>query len=272
MFAMYEHYVRSRIPTFGDILKNRNMIGLISAMPQEIQSLLDQMDRSKSYIKGQRRYYTGILYGKEVVLAFSRWGKVAAATTATQMINDFELSELIFTGVAGGIHPELNIGDIVVGNRLVQHDMNAAPLYDPLMIPLLDKMFFETSSNRRDELVEMSNDFLNQMEDYILSEESLSLGIDSPKVHVGDIASGDQFVATHEQAEAISKKLPDVLCVEMEGAAVAQVCHEYDTPFSIIRIISDNADTESHVDFPVFVEKVARKYSLGIFKRLLSQM
>jgi adenosylhomocysteine nucleosidase len=89
---------------------------------------------------------------------------------------------------------------------------------------------------------------------------------------VGDIASGDQFFSSNEQKHALNTQLPDVLCVEMEGAAVAQVCYEYEIPFSIIRTISDVADDQSHIDFPSFINKISSKYAAEIIKNIFKQM
>lgn len=242
------------------------MIGIMSAMREEIQALLNHLENTKHETKGKRDYYKGTLFGKEVVLVFSRWGKVASATTATQLINDFDLDELIFTGVAGGIRPDLNIGDIVIGKQLVQYDMNASPLYDIFEIPLLHKTFFETNPDKRKQLTNSSQSFIKNYTNVIAEDEARDLHITSPKVVVGDIASGDQFVSKESQVKFITSHLESVVCAEMEGAAVAQVCYEYDIPFSIIRIVSDKANSDAHVDFPLFVEQIASKYALGIFK------
>jgi len=242
------------------------MIGIMSAMQEEIQALLNHLENAKNYTKGKRDYHRGTLFGKEVVLVFSRWGKVASATTATQLINDFDLDELIFTGVAGGISPDLNIGDIVIGKQLVQYDMNASPLYNMFEIPLLNKTFFETNPSKRQQLTQASESFLNNYAKVISESEARDLNIINPKVFVGDITSGDQFISKESQVKFITTNLGSVLCVEMEGAAVAQVCYEYDIPFTIMRIISDKANGDAHVDFPIFVEKIASKYALEIFK------
>ena len=94
------------------------MIGIISAMQEEIQALLHELKDVSTTEKGMRTYYKGTLFNKKVVLVFSRWGKVASAITTTQLINDFNVDEIIFTGVAGGIKEELNIGDVVIGNNI----------------------------------------------------------------------------------------------------------------------------------------------------------
>lgn len=236
----------------------------MSAMQEEIQALLHQLENRKSYTKGQRDYYTGTLFGKDTVLVFSRWGKVASATTATQLINDFDLDELIFTGVAGAIATHLNVGDIVIGEKLVQHDMNAFPLYNNFEIPLLNKTYFDTNSTNRDQLAVASQSFLEGYSNVISTSEAQELGISTPKIYVGDIASGDQFISQESQIAYITSHLQTVLCAEMEGAAVAQVCYEYEIPFSIIRIISDKADGDAHIDFPRFTKNIASKYALAI--------
>ncbi|TYP98285.1 adenosylhomocysteine nucleosidase [Tenacibaculum adriaticum] len=244
------------------------MIGIMSAMQEEIQALLNQTQNIKNYTKGKRNYYTGTLFGKEVILVFSRWGKVASATTATQLINDFDLDELIFTGVAGSLVNEVNIGDIVIGKQLVQHDMNTSPLYKTFEIPLLHKTFFETNHIKREQLINASQEFINNYTKCISEEEATKLNIINPKIFIGDIASGDQFVSKQTQVNFITSNLNSVLCVEMEGAAVAQVCYEYEIPFSIFRIISDKANDDSLIDFPRFVSKIASNYSLEILKKL----
>lgn len=243
------------------------MIGIMSAMREEIQALLPLLENMQHDTKGKRDYYTGTLFGKEVVLVFSRWGKVASATTATQLINDFDVEELIFTGVAGAISPDLNIGDIVIGKQLVQHDMNASPLYPIFEIPLLHTTFFETNPTKRKQLLHASQSFIKKYTDLISEKEASNLNIVNPKVVVGDIASGDQFISTTSQVHFISTHLESVICVEMEGASVAQVCYEYDIPFSIMRVISDKANSDAHIDFPLFVTQIASKYALGIFKK-----
>ena len=125
------------------------MIGIISAMQEEIQTLLENLQNKTTITKGMRTYHKGLLFNKPVVLVFSRWGKVAAATTTTQLINDFEIDEIIFTGVAGSIQNHINIGDIVIGKNLYQHDMDASPLLEPFEIPLLQKKYFEITISKR---------------------------------------------------------------------------------------------------------------------------
>ena len=244
--------------------------GIISAMKEEIQAVIEVLEIESKQVKGMRTYYVGKLYGKPVVLVFSRWGKVASATTATQLINDFKIDQLVFTGVAGAIHKDVQIGDIIVGKQLFQHDMNASPLVETYEVPLLGKTSFLTNEGKRADLVASSKSFLAEIELFLSKELLTEFNIVSPKVIESDIASGDQFISNKLQSDIISEGLPTVKCVEMEGAAVAQVCFEYNKPFSIIRTISDNANNNAHVDFPKFAHEIASKYALGILKNYLS--
>ena len=240
------------------------MIGIISAMQEEIQALLDELKDVSTTKKGMRTYYSGTLFNKKVVLVFSRWGKVASAVTTTQLINDFNVDEIIFTGVAGGIIEELNIGDIVIGNNMYQHDLNASPFYEKLEIPILKKKFLKTTDASK--LKEATQLFLDTYYNYIKVNDAELFSITKPKVIFGDIASGDQFISSLKKIKKINKLIPSATCVEMEGAAVAQVCFEYEMPFSIIRIISDNANDNATIDFPKFANSIASNYALGILK------
>ena len=245
-------------------------IGIISAMREEMQELLNGLKNVTITHKGKRDYYEGILFEKEVVLVFSRWGKVASAVTTTQLINDFELSEIIFTGVAGALNSDLNIGDVVIGKTLFQHDMDASPLFPKFEIPLLNKKGFEPQQNKR--LINATESFLSNFYQLIPSEKAATFNIIAPKMIIGTILSGDQFISSKEKIIALLKDLPQADCVEMEGAAIAQVCFEYNVPFSIIRIISDKAMDNSHVDFQKFAHEIASHYSNAILKNYFSQI
>ncbi len=240
------------------------MIGIISAMQEEIQALLNNLQNTTTTIKGMRKYHTGTLFNKKAVLVFSRWGKVASAVTTTQLINDFNVKEIIFTGVAGAINNNLNIGDIVIGKNLYQHDMNASPLFDRFEIPLLNKKYIESKNPSK--LLKATTKFILNYHSFINTNSAKKFNITTPKVIVGDIASGDQFIASATKIKKINTLLPTAVCVEMEGAAVAQVCFEYKIPFAIIRVISDKANNNATIDFPKFAKAIASNYALGIFK------
>ncbi len=242
------------------------MIGIISAMQEEMQTLIDNLKEPLTIVKGMRTYYKGNLFNTDVVLVFSRWGKVASATTVTQLINDYKIDHIIFTGVAGAIVEDLNIGDIVIGKNLYQHDLDASPLYNKFEVPLLHKTYFETSSTHSNLLFQASQTFINSYTDWIDIDKAKSFQISVPSSRLSDIASGDQFISEQQDIIKLTGELPTVSCVEMEGAAVAQVCFEYNIPFSIIRIISDKANDNAHIDFPKFAKEIASQYALGILK------
>ncbi len=244
------------------------MIGIMGAMPEEVNNLLDQLKDVKSTTIGMRTYYEGVLFAKPAVIVFSRWGKVAAATTVSTLLLKFKVTELIFTGVAGAINHTLKIGDVVISDKLFQHDMDARPLMAQYEIPLLNKLFFETEQEKQEEAKAAAERFLKNIKKTISSEDLEEFRIKSPRVIIGNIASGDRFIASNTDKNIIEEGLPNIACVEMEGAAVAQVCYEFGIPFTIIRTISDAADTQSDMDFTKFIASIASNYSEGIIREL----
>jgi len=237
-------------------------IGIMSAMHEEINLLHEQMEVESEVELGMRTYFIGNLWGNDVVVVFSRWGKVAASSTATALIVEFGVDEIIFSGVAGGLDERMNIGDIVIGKRLIQHDMDASPIFAQFEIPLIDKTYFDADHKISQQLTKAAESFLseNKLEEKLIEE----FGLHSPNIYHGDIASGDRFISDSTEIERIRTKLPSIQCVEMEGAAVAQICYEYGIPFGIVRTISDSADDDAHINFTRFVNEVASHYTLGI--------
>ena len=247
---------------------SQKIMGIMGAMPEEMGSVIAMLSDCKRHQYGQRVYYQGYLYGIPTVAVISGWGKVAAAATVSALIHVFHIHELVFTGVAGAISPDLNVGDVVVGKRLVQHDMDARPLMSQFEIPSLRKVFMEVPSSSFVRAVSAVEKLIN---DAALSQHILGLksfGIQKPRLFIGDIAGGDKFFSGHDQKQALLKQLPSILCVEMEGAAVAQVCCEYEIPFVVIRTISDTADEHSPIDFNAFIKEVAGFYTNEIIRNI----
>ena len=244
------------------------LLGIMGAMPEEMDKIIAAISNKQLVERGSRVYYRGDLYGQEVVAVFSRWGKVAAATTATNMILDFGVDRIIFTGVAGGISPQLNVGDIVIGQRLYQHDMDARPLMRRFEIPLTGKTCYETSQQNVDTMARAAHNFLKNNKAF--REILAGQNIENPRILAGDIASGDLFISSSSMKQALANNLPTVLCAEMEGAAVAQVCDDYGVPLIVVRVISDSADEEAHVSAMEFVNQHAGDYSLSILKEYIS--
>jgi adenosylhomocysteine nucleosidase len=231
------------------------MLGILAAMPEEIEALIGALDSTRVEKAGLRNYHFGRLLGVECVLVYSRIGKVAAASTATQLIDRFKVSEVLFTGLAGGVGAQVKRGDIVIGSELIQHDLDASPIFPRHEVPLLGVTRFNADPHRTNALKKAATDFAS------------TCGV---TVHTGLIASGDQFFSSQESVARLRSSLPDTLCVEMEGASVAQICHEHGVPFSIVRTISDSANEEAASDFPEFLKKVAGPYALGIIGNYLT--
>ena len=240
------------------------LLGLMGAMPEEMDKVIAQITDKEIIERGSRLYYRGKLYGQDVVAVFSRWGKVAAAATAANLILEFNVDRIIFTGIAGAISPELNIGDIVIGERLFQHDMDARPLMRRFEIPLTGKTSFETPAENVKLMTQAAHNFLKNNSEF--RQELTKHNIYNLKLVAGDIASGDLFISSLEMKNQISRNLPSVVCAEMEGAAVAQVCDDYGIPLVVVRIISDQSDGEIHLLESGFVNHHAGYYSLGILK------
>ncbi len=243
----------------------------MSATHEELAAIVSSLTGISTQESGRRHYHRGTLAGTEVVAVFSRWGKVAAAATAAHLISAFAVTRIVFSGVAGAVRPGLAIGDVVVGSALVQHDMDATPLYPRYEVPLIGKALFAPDAGLRERLSRAAHAFLvSDLTAAVPPAELSHFGIRAPKVIEGVIASGDKFFASASDLALLRRQLPDAACVEMEGAAVAQVCEEYAVPFGIVRTISDSADENSVHDFPRFSREIAGRYSLGMVVRFLA--
>ncbi|OGT29990.1 MAG: 5'-methylthioadenosine/S-adenosylhomocysteine nucleosidase [Gammaproteobacteria bacterium RIFCSPHIGHO2_12_FULL_35_23] len=244
-------------------------IGIMGAMPEEVEVIQELMTDISETTYGGRVYIIGKINTVEVVLVFSRWGKVASATTITTLINEFKIKQLIFVGVAGAVNPELNIGDIVISEKLYQHDMDPSPILPKYEIPLTGVTFFYADPVLVTEAKAVCEEILAKVTTMIPFESLTKFKISKPKCYIGTIGSGDKFITSSKQFAEILIDKPETMAVEMEGAAVAQVCHDYAIPFVIIRTISDKANHEAHIDFPAFIAEIAKHYSKYIVQHLI---
>jgi adenosylhomocysteine nucleosidase len=194
-----------------------------------------------------------------VVAVLSGIGKVAAAITATLLIDHYQVERMLFLGVAGGLGPGEKVGDVVgdvvVADALLQHDMDASPLFPTHEVPLTGLSRFAADP---------------VFSDAVARGTSAALAGSGAALHRGLIVSGDRFVSTAAESRALRAALPDALAVEMEGAAVAQVCHAFGTPLAVVRSISDRADDTAHVDFGQFLREVAGPLGLAIARGSLA--
>lgn len=241
-------------------------IAILSALQEEQQGLVEQLDHRSCVQYAGRNFWLGELHGHSVVLVLSRIGKVAAATTAAALISRFQAQAIVFTGVAGGVGAGVRVGDVVVASGFVQHDMDASPLFPRYEIPLTGQTVFATDTAWTGRLQFACETSLVE----------LSHSGRSPVVHHGLIATGDRFVNGAGEVAIMADQLTahghTALAVEMEGAAVAQVCQDHGIPFAAVRTISDRADDSAHVDFPAFVREVASLYARSIATALLKAL
>ena len=220
-------------------------------------------------VRAGRDFWCGELHGHPVVLALSKIGKVAAATTATTLIEAFKAQRIVFTGVAGGLGAGVQVGDVVVASGYFQHDMDASPLFPRFEIPLYGLTVFPCDPALSATLLEATHTACSSLQgiDHINDQPT------RVTVHSGLITSGDRFVSGALESMALQNALQaqglQPLAVEMEGAAVAQVCWDYGIPFAAVRTISDRADDQAHVDFPSFVAEVASVYAVSMVSEFL---
>jgi adenosylhomocysteine nucleosidase len=230
-------------------------IAIVSAMHEELAAVLRLLPDERRQLVAGREFWLGHLQGQEVVAVLSRIGKVAAATTATALIERFGVDRIVFTGVAGGLAPGVGVGDVVVADSFLQHDLDASPIFPRHEVPLYGTSRFATDGALTATLAAAAREALPGCAQ-----------------HRGLVVSGDRFVSTTAESAALQRELPDALAVEMEGAAFAQVCHDYGVPFAAVRTISDRADDAAHGDFTQFVEQVASRHSAAIVVALLRNL
>jgi adenosylhomocysteine nucleosidase len=249
------------------------ILGILAAMEEEISLVTEMIDNPVHTELGGRTFIQGKLNGISCVASFSRWGKVAATITATLMIEHFHITNLVFIGTAGALAEDLNVGDIVVGKHLVQHDLDARPIFPRFQIPLTDHAYIESDSWLSGIAIQSIQQLIQRDFGEIVGKEAQQeFSFIQPKLKAGDIASGDQFINSNEKREELISLLPEVQCVEMEGAAVAQVCHDFQLPFTVIRIISDKANHDARVDFGRFIKAVANIYSRAIIREMTEEL
>jgi len=245
--------------------------GLLSALPEEQHGLFALLDARLPPVRhGGRDFVSGRIGGRPVVLALCGIGKVAAAATTAMLIERFGVHQLVFTGVAGGLSPGVEVGDVVVAEGFIQHDMDASPLFPRHEIPLYGRSRFEADPGLTAALIAAGRRALDDPETLCDAGDRQRFRLRQVRLHAGLLISGDRFVSALAEAAELRASLPDALAVDMESAAVAQVCHDYRVPFAAVRTISDRADDSAHVDFPAFVEAVASRYAQAIVQALFA--
>ena len=216
------------------------MTGLIGAMDAEVDEILAGMTEDRSETVSGITYHIGRIGGKDCVVAKCGVGKVAAAVCAQTMILKYAPSAVINVGIAGGIGLGIHIGDIVVSSGLVQHDMDTSAVGDEKgLISGLNLVVIPASKS----LAELT----------VRTAEQLC---GKSRVHLGIIATGDQFISDREHLERIRDEFGACAC-EMEGGSIAQVCYLNGVDFTVIRAVSDNANESAAVSYEKFFKESA---------------
>lgn len=212
-------------------------LAIMGAMEEEIEPLLAHFKNVNIVEFANNKYYEVNYNGLDIVIAYSKIGKVFASLTASTMIQKFGCDTLLFSGVAGAINTDLKIGDLIIADKLCQHDLDITAFGHPNGFVPGGSVFVETSEKLRTVAKEVAN------------ENDL-------KVIEGTIATGDQFVHSVERKDFIESTFKaDAL--EMEGASVAVICDALNIPFFVLRAISDSADGGADIDFDEFLKSSA---------------
>lgn len=246
---------------------------ILSALSEEQGGLVQALEQREYFQYAGREFWRGCLHGQMVVLGLSGIGKVAAATTAVVLLERLNVQRIVFIGVAGGMGEGVQVGDVVVATQFLQHDMDASPIFPRWEMPGYGCTRFVCDPALTVPLFEAATIYLASAKAGFDPQNSEITHDHAARVHQGLIISGDRFVSTSAESAALRVVLAaaghQALAVEMEGAAVAQVCSDFGKPFAAMRIISDRADDSAHIDFPRFLREVARPYADHIIKGFL---
>ncbi|WP_010678217.1 5'-methylthioadenosine/S-adenosylhomocysteine nucleosidase [Bacillus timonensis] len=228
-------------------------IAIIGAMDEEVTILRAKIENRQEITVAGSVFYTGTLNGFDVILLKSGIGKVNAAISTTILLSQFKPDYVINTGSAGGYLKTLNVGDIVISSEVRHHDVDVTAFdYEYGQVPGLPAAF-----KADEKLIELA--------------KKSAEGITDIQVVTGLIATGDSFMNDPERVSFISQKFGDLYAVEMEAAAVAQVCHQFEVPFVVIRALSDIAGKESNVSFDQFLDTAAL-HSSDLVEKMVEQI
>lgn len=215
-------------------------IGIIAAMEQELKLLVENLDNKAEHDVLGNTYYEGDLGNHQVVLVQSGIGKVMSAMSVAILADHFGVDAVINTGSAGAVSHDLNIGDVVVADKLVYHDVDVTAFGYDYGQMAGQPLYFESDKSFVDTF------------DQVLNEANVASKI-------GLIATGDSFIAGQDKIDAIKAAFPEVQAVEMEGAAIAQAAHNLHKPFIVVRAMSDTAAHDANITFDEFILEAGKK-------------
>ncbi|ATF10053.1 5'-methylthioadenosine/S-adenosylhomocysteine nucleosidase [Candidatus Enterovibrio altilux] len=211
-------------------------IGIIGAMEQEVTLLKDKINNSSLQTIAGCKFYTGNMNGIDIVLLQSGIGKVAAALGTSVLLDRFKATVVISTGSAGGFDSTLNPGNIVIATNVAYHDADVTAF-----------------GHAMGQMAGQPITFMSDEKLMSIAEQALATMNPAPHVMRGLICTGDVFVHTAERQHFIRRNFPNVIAVEMEAAAIAQACYQFNVPFVIVRAISDVVDKEAPMMFEEFL-------------------
>lgn len=227
------------------------MLGIIGAMEIEVNQIKSELSNIEIVTKAGMEFNKGKLHDKDVVVVRSGVGKVNAGICAQILCDIFNADAIINTGIAGSLNEQINIGDIVLSNDAIQHDMDAVAFgYDIGVIPQMKESTFKADER----LIS-------------LAKKACETACSDIHYFIGRVVSGDQFVSGKEKKEWLKENF-SAYCTEMEGAAIAQAAYLNNVPFLIVRSISDKADDSAHMDYPEF-EAMAVKNSVKLIHEIV---
>jgi adenosylhomocysteine nucleosidase len=233
---------------------NAQTTGILGAFGAEVALIHSRIQNPKEIIIQHIHFTKGILNGHQVVLAQTGMGKVNAAITTSLLLDHFKPTRVLFTGIAGGVDPQLAPGDLVIGDKIAHHDygtitpdsMQRRATQDPVTM-LNNPQYFSCAPK----LVKLAQDVSSKLE-----FAKIGSGKHAPKIVTGTIVTGDVFVASTVATQQLWQKM-HAEATEMEGAAVAQACWQQKIPFLVIRSLSDSASNNAHEDVASFYQTAA---------------
>jgi adenosylhomocysteine nucleosidase len=251
---------------FSTVFCFAQRVAIVGAMPEEIRLLTEALEKKHLIKYKDLEFYTGNLKGQSVVIMKSGIGKVNASYATTILLEKFKIKSVLFTGVAGGLHPNSYPGDLVIAEAVFHHD------YARDMANEYEVRATRNIKGQKDNPLLLKTDsvLLNLAKISVRKISFLDVGNRNPKVFTGIIATGDTFINNPKKANWLYENF-QALAVEMEGAALGQICYQSNIPFLIIRSCSDNANNSAHLDFQTFLKPAAEnaiKVILGILEEM----
>ena len=233
--------------------KTYSHIGILSAMPEEVGIILNNLKSINSYKFGDLEIYSGkfkLEDSREILLtvAWSGWGKVSAARATTRLLSlDLKyipIDIIIFIGVAGAVDKNLKKWDLIIADSVIQHDIDARPIFDKFIIPALNQKKIIPN-------MKLVNTIFNKLKKDLVQKKIVKFA----NLYKGLVATGDMFISNTKKLNQLSRDISELYAVEMEGAAFAQVAVQEKVNWLVVRTISDGANESASNDFNKFLKE-----------------